>query len=128
MENLTTLTEAIEWDDETLYDNVALFLLGDSMGMAPPTASYMRHLALHWLKRETARYKDLVCTSSKVKNFLDSESHIEVIGKAILDTLITQMAPVPALFLATYILRAGIRSLCNEDIGVQEHDGTASAN
>ena len=114
--------ESLNWDDKTLYREVADYLLRDSMGMAPPSKSYRKHLALDWLKKQALKYQTYICELPSIRKFADNESPIEIIAKSILDALITQMAPIPATFLTAYIVRLGIGKFCSIKSETEENE------
>ena len=107
------LNELLILSDEQFNLEVSEYILSDTFGSGPISDPHRIEIAKKWLARLVAENKDSICSNSTIVALMNRESELEVLGKAVLDGLLSDTSPVPASFITAHILRMGIRTLCS---------------
>lgn len=108
------LLEIVAYTDEQFYLETAEHVLNDVFGSTPYSKPHKIEIAKRWLTTLAKEHKNMICGSSKLMAIVATETDIEIIGKAVLDGLLSHLSPVPATFLAAHILRVGLRYYCSK--------------
>lgn len=117
---LPPLQELITLSDEQFYLKAADYLLSDTFGSGPFSGPHRMEIARKWLTKLLEETQSEICNSPKIMAFMDKESDLEILGKILLDGLLSTHSPVPATFLTAHVLRMGLRKFCSEETKIDQ--------
>ena len=111
---LPSLHEMVSFTDEQFYLETADHVLSDMFGSTPHSKPHRIEIAKKWLVRLSNECNGKICNNHEIMAFVENESGLEILGKAIFDGLLSDLSPVPATFITAHVLRMGLRNFCSD--------------
>jgi hypothetical protein len=106
-----TLTEAVNLDEEELFEALGAWLLGSGPGFGPSDAERTTRFASAWLENQLDDLRRALC-GDVLANLKGGGFDLLTDGAAVADTIAATLGRPPANLVAVILLRRGIHRLC----------------